>query len=336
MIVTVTPNPSLDRTQHLGAFVRGGVNRVQASSLEPSGKGVNVSLALHTAGTPTVAVLPLGGSSGHELGELLLATGVPVRVLPITGAVRSNLSLVEADGTTTKVNEAGPTLSAAEVSTVVREALETSAPGDWLAYCGSLPNGFDVADLGRAIRAAKEAGRLVVVDTSDAPLQAVLTGPAVELPNVVKPNTHELASATGRAIRTLGEVAEAAALLLDRGVHTVLVSMGGDGALLLDREGALYGRAPVSRVVNTVGAGDSFLAGYLHARHGSNNREDALATALRWGAVAVQHAGTIFPGLPDPTSIPVAVGPLTELDQPLTEPAGSRPERRRPPTDHAP
>jgi 1-phosphofructokinase len=321
MIVTVTPNPSLDRTVHLETFVHRGVNRVHHALREPSGKGVNVALALHTAGTETIAVLPLGGPAGHELAELLDATGLPVRIIPIVGAVRSNLSLVEADGSTTKVNEPGPLLSQAEVVAVIEEAIKVSKRGGWLAYCGSLPEGFTSAHLSEAIQAGRAAGRHVVVDTSDEPLQAMLASREEQLPTVVKPNTHELAAATSRTISTVGEVVEAAELLLRRGVETVLVSMGGDGAILLDRSGAIQGRAPVPRVINTVGAGDSFLAGYLHARdRGDGSREDALATALRWGAIAVQHAGTVFPGA-EAVQQPVHLGPVLDVHRPLAEPA---------------
>jgi 1-phosphofructokinase len=323
VIVTVTANPSVDQTLRLDVFVHQGVNRVQSSLREPSGKGVNVSLALQTAGIPTTAVLPLGGATGAELRELLAATALPVRVVPIAGAVRVNLSLVEADGSTTKVNEPGPRLSEAEVACVVDEAVRATGPGDWLAYCGSLPTGFTAAHLGEAIRSARQAGRTVVVDTSEAPLLTLLGGSADRLPTVVKPNSHELASATGRSIRTLGDVVAAGQVLLDRGVETVLVSLGSDGALLLDQRGGLHGVAPVPRVVNTVGAGDSFLAGYLCARHHQDGaREEALATALRWGAIAVQHHGTVFPGLdPAGPEIAVRLGPV-DLSHPLDDPAG--------------
>ncbi|MCW2812014.1 MAG: 1-phosphofructokinase [Friedmanniella sp.] len=323
MIVTVTPNPSLDVTMPLERLTRGGVNRAGLCLREPSGKGVNVSLALHAAGAATVAVLPLGGPAGAELGVLLEATGVACRVTPIAGRVRSNLTLIEADGTTTKINEPGPRLDAAEVAGLLETAAALCAGHDWLALCGSLPDGLTTAALAGAVARARGAGLQVAVDTSDAPLLALVAGEGLDLPTVVKPNTHELATATGRSIDTLGEAAEAAAVLQRRGIGTVLVSMGGDGALLVDRRGALHGRAPVPRVVNTVGAGDAFLAGFLYAqdRH-PGAREDALATALRWGAIAVQHPRTVFPG-PGPASARPAVQLRSDFDvhQPLTEPA---------------
>lgn len=322
MIITVTVNPSLDRTLRLDRLIHRGVNRALGTHREPSGKGVNVALALHSAGTPTLAVLPLGGPAGTELGELLTATGLPARLVPIGGAVRSNLSLVEADGATTKINEAGPALTTAEAEALVAAAGSVGEPGDWLAWCGSLTAGFDPGRLQRAIATGRAAGRLVAVDTSEDALLAVLAGPADQLPDLVKPNVLELAGATRRPLRTLGDVAAAAAVLLERGIATVLVSLGADGALLLDRSGAVYGRAPVDRVVNTAGAGDAFLAGYLHGRHQDRPaRETALATALVWGAIAVQHPGTVFPGENSTGVRPRAVIEALDPNRLLGEPA---------------
>lgn len=327
MIVTLTPNPSVDRTLHLDSLVRGAVNRARSSSSEPSGKGVNVSLALQTAGTPTTAVLPVGGPAGMELAGLLRATGLRTRPVPIAGAVRSNVSVVEADGSTTKINEAGPTLRSSEVATLLATAEGTGGPGDWLAICGSLPSGFGPDQLRASVVRARRSGRPVAVDTSEAALLELLEGRSDELPDLVKPNTHELATATHHALATVGDVVAAAQVLRDRGVATVLVSLGGDGALLIDQAGVWHGTAPVPRVVNTVGAGDSFLAGYLAQRHAAGtgwsglDQPAALASALTWGAIAVQHAGTVFPGLPDAGLRPeVRIGE-PDLGQPLSEPA---------------
>ena len=101
MITTVTANPALDRTLHLTSLTPGAVHRAQHAMVEPSGKGVNVALALKTAGQEVTAVLPVGGSSGPELVAMLDAAGLIHRDVPIAGTVRSNISLIEADGTTT-------------------------------------------------------------------------------------------------------------------------------------------------------------------------------------------------------------------------------------------
>jgi len=110
MIITVTPNPSVDRTATVPGLLRGEVNRATHSRIDPGGKGVNVSRALAAHAADTIAVIPSGGPEGHLLDELLAEAGIDVLAIPITGPVRLNVALVEPDGTTTKVNEPGPHL----------------------------------------------------------------------------------------------------------------------------------------------------------------------------------------------------------------------------------
>jgi 1-phosphofructokinase len=295
VITAVTPNPSLDRTLHVGDLRRGAVNRAESTALEPSGKGVNVAVALRAAGTPSTAVLPVGGDSGRSLLAMLADLGVPCRTVQIDGCVRTNVSVIEAYGTTTKINESGPSLSPGQVRELVDTALAASAPGEWVAWCGSLPSGFSAAALRDSVTACRAAGRRVAVDTSDAALRAVLQG--TSMPHLVKPNAHELADLVGRPLATLGDVVEAAATLVRRGVDTVAVTLGGDGAIVVDASGAVLGRAAVDRVVNTAGAGDAFLAGYLAAS--ASGKPAALVNALRFGAAAVQCAGTLLAAAPD-------------------------------------
>lgn len=305
MIVTVTPNPSLDRTLHLSRLEPGAVNRATATMTEPSGKGVNVALALHGVGVEVCAVLPVGGGAGREIVSALDDLGLDTIGVPITGAVRSNVSLVEDDGRSTKVNEPGPMLTDAEADALCATALSARA-GDRVLWAGSLPEGFTAARLAGAVADARAAGRWVAVDASGSALAAVLNNDRAGLPHLIKPNTDELAELLGVALHTVGDVTAAARALLTRGVRTVLVSLGGAGALLVDADlpEPLHGTAAARRVVNTVGAGDAFLAGFLAEPAGG---AEALANALRFGATAVEHAGTLL-GVPDPRR-PVNVGP---------------------------
>jgi 1-phosphofructokinase len=287
MIVTLTPNPSVDRTVFLADLVLGSVNRSQRSRSEPSGKGVNVALALHAHGVATRAVVTAGGPVGAQLQQMLAATGLDTVIVPIEGDIRSNISLTQPDGTVTKINEPGPLLSTAE-----RERLVTAVAGQldtagWLVCAGSLPTGVSDEWYGHLVELGRRHGVPVAVDTSGGPLAHSLHAQ----PDLVKPNVHELAELTGATPTTLGEVIDAAQEVRRRGAHTVLASLGGDGAVLVDADGTLWGHAPVPSVVSTVGAGDAMLAGYLSCHQG---RAQALATALQWGAAAVQHEGTLF------------------------------------------
>jgi 1-phosphofructokinase len=299
VITTVTANPSLDRTLRLTSFTRGAVHRARSSLVEPSGKGVNVAVALRATGHDVTAVLPIGGPSGLQLTAMLGAAGVPCRAVPIRGAVRSNVSLIEDDGTTSKLNEPGPELSPTEVAALVAAVDAAGSAGEWTAWCGSLPAGFTDAALADAVAAGRAAGRRMALDTSESALIAALDRRAHKLPHLIKPNADELAQLIDRPLHTVGEVATAARVLVERGVDTVLVSLGGDGAVLVDRTVAIHGSAPVAQVVNTAGAGDAFLAGYLAA--GDTTADQRLASALRFGAAAVQQSGTLLER-PDVTS----------------------------------
>jgi 1-phosphofructokinase len=309
MIATVTPNPSLDRTLRLPRFEPGHVNRATATMVEPSGKGVNVALALHGVGVPVRAVLPVGGTAGHEIALLLDGLGLDHVDVPIAGTLRSNISLVEADGRTSKVNEPGPQLSEVEVNALCAKALSASDTGDWVVWAGSLPLGFTPQRLADAVAGTRAAGRLVALDCSGLALERALAQEGGRLPHLVKPNAEELAEVTGGSLSTLGDVVDAARVLIARGVRTVLVSLGRHGALLVDADlpQTLHGTASVRRVVNTVGAGDAFLAGWLAAAYAGATSSDALANALRFGATAVEHEGTLL-GVPDPRR-PVSIGP---------------------------
>lgn len=317
MIVTLTPNPSLDRTIHLDQLTHGEVNRAARTFAEPSGKGVNVSIALGRCEHPTRAVLPLGGPAGTELAALLDAEQLAYDAVAIAEPIRSNLSLIEADGTTTKINEPGPALVSDTVERLVSAALRGAQAGSWLAVCGSWPAGFDVETVRSLLTRARAAELFTAVDTSGDGLRALLEGSV--LPDVVKPNSFELAELTGASLRTVGDVVAAGEQLLDRGIGTVLVSLGGDGAVLLTAGAApLQGQAEVPRVVNTAGAGDAFLAGYLLAADIDAPPADRLACALRLGGSAVQAEGTLLRAIDE--GLVVRIG-KPDVSRPLTEPA---------------
>jgi 1-phosphofructokinase len=320
MIVTVTPNPSVDRTLSVPALVPGAVHRADGETVEPSGKGVNVAFALHRVGVEVVAVLPVAGHAGAHLAAMLQEAGLPHELVPSAGETRSNVSLVEPDGTTTKVNESGPRLAAAGIEQLSEAARRLSEDdGDWVVWCGSLPRGFAPQELAARVAAGRAAGRLVGLDSSGEALTLTVTAAPEALPHLIKPNTEELAELTGRSLMTVGDVADAARSLVARGVRTVLVSLGADGAVLAEAGVVLHGVAQAERVVNTAGAGDAFLAGYLASvAHGSPAPDERLASALRFGAAAVAQPGTVF--VPPARYAAVTIGtpdPEGLLDEPV-------------------
>ena len=288
MIVTVTPNPSLDRTARVAELRRGEVIRAEAVRLDPGGKGVNVARALAAAGTPTVALLPAGGLVGERLADLLAPEGVPVVAVPIAGTTRSNITLVEADGTTTKINEPGPEISPAELATLERRAVELAARAEWLVCCGSLPAGVPDDFYARLTKLAHDAGTKVAVDTSGAPLAAAIAGG----PDLIKPNLDELTELAGHPLPLLGDVVAFCRELISGGVGRVLVSLGARGAVLVEETETCHALGPLVAVRSTVGAGDAALAGFLHA---GGTGPGALRTAVAYGTAAVTQEGSRMP-----------------------------------------
>ena len=222
----------------------------------------------------------------------------------IQGSIRSNITVVEPDGTTTKFNEPGAELSVEELNAVfdaVRNAVESA---DWLVASGSLPPGTPAGVYADLVRSLADSGTSVAVDTSGPALEAVLAAG----PTLVKPNRDELAEVTGRQLLTIADVVEAACRLRDLGAGAVLASLGADGAVLVDDDGALHGRTPAVPPVSSVGAGDAMLAGFLA---GGGKGADALIEGLAWGAAAVLQPGS---GMPSPGDIDRAAVRLERHD----------------------
>lgn len=310
MIVTVTANPSLDRTVEVDALVRGAVLRATGGRIDPGGKGVNVSRALAAHGVLTTAVLPIGGAEGAQLAWLLGEAGVSVELVPVEGAVRANVSIAEPDGTVTKVNEPGPVLTAAELRELTRATVGAATGASWVAVCGSLPPGAPVDLYADLVGAVRDSAARTVVDTSGPALVAALAA----RPGLVKPNREELAEAVGSPVDSLHAAVEAATRLRALGAEQVLASLGADGAVLCTADGCWWGTAPVADPVSSVGAGDATLAGFLSVLGGG---PEALAEALAWGAAAVQLPGSRMPRPHDLDRAAVRVHDLPRADRAL-------------------
>jgi 1-phosphofructokinase len=313
MIVTLTPNPSLDRTVSITDLQRGEVQRATASRIDPGGKGVNISRALTAHKARTLAVLPAGGPQGHLLGELLAEAGIEVAIVPISGSIRVNLALVEPDGTTTKINEPGPLLSRSELAALLAGAADTLGEHpSWLVGSGSLPPGVDDNLYAGLVSRCRDAGVRVAIDASGPALAHAVAA----RPDLIKPNLQELEELVGRSLNTLGDVLAAAVDVLAQGVATVVVSLGRHGALLVTDSIAAHAIAPGPAPLSTVGAGDALLAGYLYATSGGSTPLDALCTGVTWGAAAVSLPGSRMPNPADVAGIQVSL--TTEPDPTLS------------------
>ncbi|GAA3064245.1 1-phosphofructokinase [Streptomyces roseofulvus] len=317
MILTVTPNPSLDRTYEVPGLDRGEVLRATAERVDPGGKGVNVSRAVAAAGRRTVAVVPLGGAPGALVAQLLAGQGIEVAPVPVAGQTRSNIALAEPDGTLTKINAPGPELTAEEAESLLATVGAHSPAAAWIACCGSLPRGLAPEWYARLVARAHGAGARIALDTSGPSLLAALTA----RPDVVKPNADELAEAVGRPLTTVGDAVKAAEEVRERGAGAVLASLGADGQLLVTAAGTWFGTASVAAVRSDVGAGDASLAGFLAA---GGEGPEALAAAVAHGAAAVQLPGSQMPTPADLDPAAVTVTSDVPLDVVLSQQGSPR------------
>lgn len=314
MIITLTANPSLDRTVTLtGELTPGGVHRIATDTTQPGGKGINVALGVQRAGLETLAVFQ--ADPGDPLLALLDSAGLAYRTSPLAGRVRTNITVL-GGSVTTKINEPGAVLSAGEVAALEDSLVSAVSAGDTVMLSGSLAPGLPDDEYARLIRKLRPVGAWVGVDTSDAPLAALASNFADAAPDFLKPNAEELGQLTGRDGVALEEAADngdvsavrdAAVALHERGVGDVLVTLGGAGAVLATSEGVWYAPSPTVTVVSTVGAGDSATAGYLIARAAGLTPAERLANAVAYGSAAVSLPGTTIPAPdqvhPDPAAV---------------------------------
>lgn len=313
MILTLTPNPSIDRTVMLdGELARGQVHRVMSVTSQAGGKGVNISRAAVSAGIPSIAVVPAGKDDPFVIE--LLGAGVDCRPVRPAGDVRVNLTITEPDGTTTKLNSPGAEVDAEHLELLAEAILARAATAAWTVLAGSLPSGAPPAFYAELVRRLRQVGGRVAVDTSEAPLQALIAALPDAAPDLMKPNGEELASFTGDDPEALEAdpvaTARAARSLINRGVGAVLATLGGNGAVLVTAEGAWHATPPPTTVVSTVGAGDSSLFGYVLGDIRGLPAPERLALAVAYGSAAAGLPGTT---IPQPTQLCTELVGVTTL-----------------------
>jgi 1-phosphofructokinase len=298
VIITLTPNPSIDYTVTLtGRLERGAVLRADSVTTVAGGKGVNISRAAVAAGVPTIAVLPAVADDPFVLE--LLRDGIDCRPEPPAGAIRSNVTVTEPDGTTTKVNTPGATVTPDDLARLFDAVVRRAEQAAWVVLAGSLPPGAPEQWYAELVEALRATSTKVAVDTSGAALSALAERLVPGAVALLKPNAEELASMTGADEARIEadplEAAAAAQVLVGRGTAAVLATLGGSGAVLATPEGAWHATPPPTTVVSTVGAGDSSLFGYLLAELNGAAPPDRLRHAVAYGSAAAGLPGTTIP-----------------------------------------
>lgn len=286
MIVTVTLNPTVDRTLRLDHFRQSGVLRAHLLRLVPSGKGVNVSVSLAALGLSSVAAGFVGENELDVYRRLLVSKGVRCRLLPLPMRTRMNTTLLWSQPRPGELHlrETGDPLPPVALPRLATAFKGLAGPRTVFVFSGSAPPGVSGRDWSRLLAVARSRHSTVCVDTSGPGLRAALAAPV----DFIKPNDDELAELTGMPVASLDDILAASRTLLDR-LDSVLVTRGPRGAVLVRRDGAWSAsvRIPGRRALNSVGAGDAAIAGWLLARSLHRSPADCLASSVAAGAANV-------------------------------------------------
>ncbi len=269
MILAVTPNPSLDKSGEVSEFRSDDVNRLRRVAVRAGGKGVNLARVLRSFGRPCVCLGFSGGLAGGEMESLLAKEGIRNAFTRVGGNTRTNWSIIEKkSGLLFKINEPGPSVTAAESGKFLRDLGRRSRAGrvrSAVVICGSLPENLAGEFIRKAVAAARKGRRAVVLDADGDTLRAVRSFPASGRPDVIKPNLFEAERFLGRSVRTDQDIVRALSDMKSAAGSAILTA-GRNGAYFEDA-GTVYGMHSAKRSRVTIpGAGDIFLAGFCMGR----------------------------------------------------------------------
>lgn len=288
-IVTVTLNPAMDKTVYLPVLEKNGCNRIEREITDAGGKGINVSRTLLTFQRSSLAITFLGGCTGQLFLKKIREDGLTDECIEIRDEIRTNLKIVEGDGTVTEVNEQGPEISGLELQKMLI-CIEKNADADTLfVLSGSLPKGVPADLYAQIIRMVHARKSGVILDTSGEPLRyGIEAGP-----DMVKPNRTELSGILrDRGDAGIGELLESGRKLLRKKIGTVVVSMGADGALFITDRTCLWGKGIRTEIHSTVGAGDAMVAALAYGMAEGLPLSETAGLAIAASAGAVQTYGT--------------------------------------------
>ncbi|GAF22485.1 1-phosphofructokinase [Bacillus sp. JCM 19047] len=284
MIYTVTLNPAMDYYVSLPTLHVGHVNRSTSDRKVAGGKGINVSRVLKGYGTHSAALGFIGGFTGDFIHETVMQDGIDSNFIRIQGDTRINVKIKAEEES--EINGFSP-----EITISDKDALEQQfkqlKKGDIVVLAGSIPPSLQANLYAEWTEQLNGQGVHVFVDTSGEALKQVIKAK----PAFIKPNQHELAELTQSVITTKEDAIPHAKALVEQGVNYVLVSFAGDGALLATRDGIYSANAPKGELINSVGAGDATVAGFIHAHHEGASVEDAFRFGMASGSATAFSLG---------------------------------------------
>jgi len=308
MIATVTLNPAVDYTVTLDApLIAGAVNRTEHEQITAGGKGINVSLVLQQLEVPTTVYGILSGTTGMMIAERLQRTQIPTDWLNVPNQMnRINLK-IKGRGDVTELNARGVSVSEKDTEMMI-DKLRKYGENDYIVLAGSTPAGAPPEYYANMIEALRETGVKFAVDTTGEPLRLAIA----QHPFVIKPNLPEMCDMLDIQIDTWWDAIPYGKQLIEMGAENVLLSLGGDGALLFNSEQRVWhAHAPHGIVKNAVGAGDSMLGGFLAACSEGKPLTEALRMGIAAGSATAfsewiatrSKMDQILATLPEPTEL---------------------------------
>lgn len=289
MIYTVTLNPAVDRELVVEEIVFDTVLRASEWRVDCGGKGFNVARMLQSLGSSSVALGFAAGKTGELLNEELQSLGIETGFVWVQGETRTNVSIVSADHEKyVKVNEPGPTISGDDLVRLMQKMQGLARPGDSWVLAGSLPPGVPPSIYADMITILQSAGAQVFLDTSDEALRQACQAN----PFLIKPNAEEAQELTGLPINTPAEIAAAGRAIQAMGAGNVIISLGKQGALLINGQRAWLAASPEIVERNPIGAGDSMVAGLVWGLSQGHGMPEALCRGIACGAATASQSGT--------------------------------------------
>lgn len=289
MITTITLNTAIDKAYVVKDFAKDSVTRVQTCTNTAGGKGLNVSKVIKLCGEDIIATGFVGGHAGAYVEDLLKEHAILTDFVHTQSETRSCINILASDGTSTEFLEPGAPVTSDEVNQLVQKLNDLIDKSDVITISGSVPKGVENTFYAHLVTTIKEKGKQVILDTSG----ELLKNGIKACPTLIKPNSEELEALLGISIHNQEEVIEAAKKLHETGIEYVVVSLGGDGALLICKEGVFHGKPPKITPVNTVGCGDSMVGAFAV----SLARKLPIEEALRYSvAVSAANALTMATG----------------------------------------
>lgn len=281
MIYTVTFNPSLDYIIRLDSFTAGEINRTRYEQILGGGKGINVSIVLKNLGHDSTALGFTAGFTGEEIKRQLAEFGVQNDFVQLKEG-NSRINVKVKAGEETEINGQGPNITA-EAQQQLFDQLDALVEGDTLVLAGSIPNTLPDDIYQRIMERLAGKGIRIVVDATKKLLMNVLP----YHPFLIKPNNHELGEMFGVVLKSDEEIITYAKKLQDMGARNVLISMAGDGAIMITEGGEVYKcPAPKGTLVNSVGAGDSMVAGFICGLAETGSYERAFLMGVSTGSAS--------------------------------------------------